>query len=200
MQHIAAKSTAAGFVSRLYTSNTLKQSADYLPDGSNVNNAKIVGVSRVPHTLEDAETVWEHNMSVCFVPKIFENGSSLDMVAPPSVENRSKDIGALFRSARHGKYGACAKMLDEGTSSVNDTDSHGNTLLHVACQNGNKRISKLFLRSGGKIGAQNIQGNTALHYCFAYGHHELGNYLIKKGADDSILNAKGLTCYEGLGP
>ena len=27
---------------------------------------------------------------------------------------------------------------------------------------------------------------------------ELAEYLISKGADDSILNADGLTCYEGL--
>ena len=33
---------------------------------------------------------------------------------------------------------------------------------------------------------------------FGYGFDELGEYLISKGADDSLQNAHGLTCYEGL--
>ncbi len=31
-----------------------------------------------------------------------------------------------------------------------------------------------------------------------YNHYELADYLLSKGADDSLLNAEGLTCYEGL--
>ena len=37
-----------------------------------------------------------------------------------------------------------------------------------------------------------------LHYCFAYHNEKLGDYFVSKGADDSIQNAEGLTCYEGL--
>ena len=35
-------------------------------------------------------------------------------------------------------------------------------------------------------------------YCYSYGFTELGEYFISKGADDSVRNADGLTCYEGL--
>jgi ankyrin repeat protein len=73
-----------------------------------------------------------------------------------------------------------------------------NTLLHVACQNGNKLMVKNVLRVGAKMNLQNSRGNTAIHFCFAYGYAELGQYLISKGADDSILNADGLSAYEGL--
>ncbi len=75
----------------------------------------------------------------------------------------------------------------------------GNTLLHIVCQNGNKRLAKLCLRRGCDINMQNLTGQTALHFCFGYGYDELGEYLVKKGCDDSIRNADGLTCYEGLG-
>lgn len=51
-------------------------------------------------------------------------------------------------------------------------------------------------RSNGCV--QNLRGNTALHYAFAYKFQELGDYLLAKGADDGIVNAEGLTCYEGL--
>ena len=54
------------------------------------------------------------------------------------------------------------------------------------------------MRRNADINALNIAGNTVLHYCFAYHNEELGEYFIGKGADDSIANAEGLTCYEGL--
>ena len=43
-----------------------------------------------------------------------------------------------------------------------------------------------------------LAGQGALHYCFAYGYEDMAEYLMNKGADDSLLNADGLTCYEGL--
>ena len=81
---------------------------------------------------------------------------------------------------------------------MDSKDSKGNTLLLAAAQNGNKRIAKLALRKGANINLQNLTGQTALHFAFAYGYEDLGNYLISKGADDSLTNAEGLTCYEGL--
>jgi ankyrin repeat protein len=57
---------------------------------------------------------------------------------------------------------------------------------------------KYLLRRGAYINAQNASGNTALHYCYTYDHRDLAEYLKAKGADDGILNADRLTCYEGL--
>jgi ankyrin repeat protein len=47
------------------------------------------------------------------------------------------------------------------------------------------------------MNAQNHSGNSALHFCVMHKHTELAGYLQSKGADDSLLNAQGLTCYEG---
>ncbi len=44
----------------------------------------------------------------------------------------------------------------------------------------------------------NLLRQTPLHYAYSYGFESFGEYLISKGADDSIVNADGLTCYEGL--
>jgi|TARA_B110000977_G_scaffold116459_1_gene150438 ankyrin repeat protein len=54
------------------------------------------------------------------------------------------------------------------------------------------------LRRDADLNAVNISGCTVLHYCFAYHNEKLGDYFVSKGADDSIQNAEGLTCYEGL--
>ncbi len=65
---------------------------------------------------------------------------------------------------------------------VNVRDDNGNTLLHTAAQNGNKKLIKLALRYGADMNLCNFRGNTALHYCYKYGNAKtLGAYLIRKG-------------------
>ena len=81
---------------------------------------------------------------------------------------------------------------------VDCKDEFGNTLLILAGQQGNKKIAKMLLRAGADIHAQNDAGCSVLHYCYEYGKSELAQYLQSKGADDSLLNAEGLTPYEGL--
>jgi len=81
---------------------------------------------------------------------------------------------------------------------INTADQFGNTLLILAAQQGSKRMCKFLLRRGANINLQSLVGNTVLHYCYAYSQFELGEYLKNKGADDSILNADEMTCYEGL--
>jgi hypothetical protein len=102
--------------------------------------------------------------------------------------------------ARHSKLSEVEQLLNQPDWNVpiDYQDEHGNALLHVCGQNGNKRLIKLCLRRGANLDIQNLNGNTPLHFLFAYKHDDVGQYLIKKGADNSIKNRDGLTCYEGL--
>ena len=82
---------------------------------------------------------------------------------------------------------------------VDVKDIHGNTLLTIACQNGNKRVAKAVLRRGANINTRNLKGNTPLHYCYHYGYAEtLGQYLISKGADVEARNNYGRLSWEGI--
>ena len=111
------------------------------------------------------------------------------------------DFDILCSLIRHGKYRELVNTIDDPNWSLPITyvdRSSGNTLLMVCCQNGNKRLAKLFLRRGCLLNEQNVNGQTCLHFAFGYGFHDLGNYLISKGANDSITNSEGLTCYEGI--
>jgi hypothetical protein len=108
--------------------------------------------------------------------------------------------GAMKKAILAAKSNNVAEMEDalEEAIPVNTADQFGNTLLILAAQQGSKRMCKFLLRRGANLNLQSLTGNTALHYCYAYSQYELGDYLKKKGADDSILNADGMTCYEGL--
>ena len=78
------------------------------------------------------------------------------------------------------------------------TDLQGNTLLHVACQNGNKKAVKFLLRWNCAMSIPNQNQQTPLHYCYGYKYSELAEYLEAKGADATLINAYGLTPKECL--
>ncbi|KAI9992655.1 hypothetical protein PInf_014519 [Phytophthora infestans] len=112
----------------------------------------------------------------------------------------SEQLETLFSLCRHGKYDEVELLLNspDWSLGIDAKDSTGNTLLSVACQNNNKRIAKLCLRRGADLNTQNLNGQSLLHYCHEYGFHDLMEYLMDKGARDDLLNADGLTCYEGF--
>lgn len=76
-----------------------------------------------------------------------------------------QDIEDIFSFTRHGRAEEIERLLSKGIP-VDIRDAFGNTLLIIACQNGNKRITKALLRRGANINARNYKGNTPLHYCY----------------------------------
>jgi len=114
-------------------------------------------------------------------------------------ERNAAEVKDLFTKAINNRQSAVEELLAQNVD-PNTKDDHGNTILHVASQNGNKRLIKVALRWGANINEQNKQGQTALHYLFAYKYENLAAYLISKGADDTLQNEFGYTCYDGLRP
>jgi len=100
-------------------------------------------------------------------------------------------------AVKNANFSDLETVMDDGVG-VECRDEYGNTLILIACQQGNKRMAKFLLRRGAQINQQNLLGNTVLHYCHAYNNNSLFDYMKSKGADDSITNADGCTAYEGL--
>ena len=212
-----------GFVNSVYKPHTAKQYADYLPTMPNLNEAKPVGVVKPRNILKD----WSHTgfdpwsngkdkYATSFIPSLFiDEATGVDLSAGQHADKNglqeqraevaekqklADDMDQLFSWCRHGKYEEIETFFEDPDCNfpINSKDGLGNTLLSVAAQNGNKRISKLCLRNGSEINTQNLNGQSLLHYCIAYGFESLAEYFMQKGADDSLVNADGLTCYEGL--
>ena len=114
-------------------------------------------------------------------------------------DNHDDVIGKVIFAVKNQDYSVLEKVFAElgGNIDIDTREKHGNTLLILACQRGDKKLAKFLLRRGASMNLQNHSGNTCLHYLNAYRHVDLAEYLIGKGADDRILNADGLTCYEG---
>jgi len=113
-----------------------------------------------------------------------------------------------FSRSRHGRVKELQKLFAQGVN-PRVRDGNGLTLLHIACQNNQRRSAKLVLKMTDYktspprleiINSQTNNGHTPLHFCFAYGYQGLGEYLLSLGASDRIANIHGLSCYEGLEP
>ena len=87
---------------------------------------------------------------------------------------------------------------------LNKCDDHGNTLLHVAAQNGNVKIAKLLLSKGANPNHQNKEGQTPGHFAIAYQFFDFATWLFDDSgnggkANDGLVNSYGLGVYDGLG-
>lgn len=112
-------------------------------------------------------------------------------------EDESSEPLRVFSAARHGRYQEVQAALESGFNPTY-SDKFGNTLFHVACQNGNKRVGKLAIKFGGHMDAQNKKGNTGVHFLFTYNYPELGEYFISKGANPHVKNHVGNDVRAGI--
>ncbi|CAD7945242.1 unnamed protein product [Amoebophrya sp. A25] len=138
---------------------------------------------------KDGSEASSHETPVC-TPSVTPHGTP-----------RSDMTNKVFSAARHGKHKVVEDCLlqEEGYfDPLNTVDHHGNTLFHIACQNGNKKIGKLAIKYGGDMNKQNNKGNTGLHFLYQFGYSEIAEYFISKGADGNIENDKGYPCYKGF--
>lgn len=111
------------------------------------------------------------------------------------VESRVSNADAdIFSLTRHGRVEEVDSLLLRGIH-IDDRDHYGNAILHISCQNGNKKLMKLALRYGANIDICNFKGNTAMHFAYRYGYaNTLGSYLQRKGANPTLQNLAGEIC------
>ena len=76
------------------------------------------------------------------------------------------DAARVFSKVRHNRFEEVQKLLEEGLP-VDATDDNGNAMLHIACQNGHRRLAKVLLRGGANMNAQNNKVSFRWFACAA---------------------------------
>lgn len=71
---------------------------------------------------------------------------------------------------------------------VTYVDSNGDTLLHIASQNGDLRTIEVLLKAGMNVNQIGDMGSTPLHYAE---NDDVANFLLAHGASKSISNEFG---------
>jgi ankyrin repeat protein len=75
--------------------------------------------------------------------------------------------------------------------SVLQSDSGGNTALHIAIKNGaEEKIIRLILNAGALVNARNKEGDTSLHLAVRLNLKEIGELLLSQGADIFAPNSR----------
>jgi hypothetical protein len=122
-----------------------------------------------------------------------------EALAPfPCAKFDPRDIRVAFMEGLGTVY---VKSISDEPFHLNRSDEHGNTLMHIAAQNGNLRIAKLLIEKGANPNHQNKQGQTPGHFAVAYQFYDFASWLFDKNGgngDDMILNMYGLGPYDGL--
>jgi ankyrin repeat protein len=99
-------------------------------------------------------------------------------------------ITPIELAIQNSKYGmdALAQMITDET--VQQKDSEGNTILHIAVAGrASPEVISLILDEGAFVNARNKEGNTALHTAVAANDDVSGNLLLDRGADIFASNA-----------
>ena len=86
----------------------------------------------------------------------------------------------LFRLVRLGKTKEVKEALATGALDVNERDSKGDSLLHLAARNGHKPIVKELLRRNCDFDVKNQAGKEAWELAFDFNFAELGAYIREK--------------------
>ena len=150
---------------------------------------------------QDAYDALKDTNKDAFVSADDKEGQAQTRAEVTKAQLLAQDFARVCSLCRHSKFSDVESLVNQPDWNVpiDFQDDMGNTLLHVVCQNGNRRLAKLCLRRGADINVKNLNGQTPLHFAFGYGYQDLGEYLVHRGADDSIQNKDGLMPYEGLG-
>jgi hypothetical protein len=100
-----------------------------------------------------------------------------------NLEGKSRRISGLYLQydaefakicslCRHNRVKEAEAALSEPDwiLGIDYQDDGGNSLLHIAAQNGNKRMVNMCLRHGANINLQNGSGQTPLHFALRYNY------------------------------
>lgn len=99
-----------------------------------------------------------------------------------AIEDERNKVVAIWTALKKSDARTMQQILENGFN-VNDSDSEGLTLLHIASAEGRKEIVELLLMYKAEINAQDLYGYTPLMLAASKGHIKVVQTLLDNGAD-----------------
>ena len=84
----------------------------------------------------------------------------------------------LINYVLNGDLEAAKELIENGVD-VNSADQHGNSVLHIAAQNGRGGIIEELILNGADVNKGNNHKNTALHLAAQNGWNEVAEHLLR---------------------
>lgn len=99
-----------------------------------------------------------------------------------NISLRNRTPKCALKAFKNQQYDRAMEMLNNKEADVNDKDSAGCTLVHLAVLSNQKSFLGFLLDFGADTKLQDDHGSTALHYAVARKNKELLKLLLNKGA------------------
>ncbi|KAG6009348.1 hypothetical protein E4U21_002656 [Claviceps maximensis] len=101
----------------------------------------------------------------------------------------SLGMSPLFQAAMTGNV-KILSIMAHSSAYPEMVNQNGQTILHVAAENGHRDAVEYLIGLGFNINARDSQGNTALHLAISHGWEQIVGILVDAGADVDGLNYK----------
>jgi len=103
----------------------------------------------------------------------------------------SVEVASIHEAARLGDLDRVAAFLDQGID-INAKNERGQTALHLAVSNKQKKITEYLTAKGGDVNAKDKWGYTPLYYAIWNEDANMVSLLVDKGADVNVrVNGDG---------
>ena len=120
----------------------------------------------------------------------------ISVVDSPQVDSdtdcteQEQSFQLLLSAVLTGNIQVATHLLDSSPDLINQSDSSGNTLLHIATTTNNTEMIRLLLSKGANYDARNNQDFTPLHVAATHGYSDTIGLLLDAGADIELLSSK----------
>ena len=105
----------------------------------------------------------------------------------------------IFNYTRAGSIHHVQRLLSLKRASATDITLYGTTLLHSAARSGHTQLTRLLIREGANINAQDEDGESPLHAAMARsGNYEIARTLLEHGADPACRAIDGKTPFHHI--
>ena len=154
------------------------------------NKVFVVSSKVPPLPSVDEFSTWVRNQKVEFVKEGLKN-----------LPEKLFDNSYVRVQFVEGTGTAYTRSYERELFHLNKTDEHGNTVLHIAAQNGNLHLGKILIKKGANPNHQNKHGQTPGHYAVAFQFYDFASWLFDAdggNGNDLLMNMYGLGPYDGL--